>query len=98
MFKFYLQVFTCVQRGFLVSRGRCDNCKRLRPKSYESCPHLWSQPLPLSVPVVLPNLQEEVEQKPPSLTYAHTEKSRCVKSGDRGGQAIVTPRQIQATV
>jgi hypothetical protein len=31
--------------------------------SYESCPQLWSQPLLLSVPVVLPNLQEEVEQK-----------------------------------
>ena len=33
-----------------------------------------------------------------SLTYPHTEKFRCVKSGDRGGQAIVPPRPIQATV
>jgi hypothetical protein len=32
-----------------------------------------------------------------SLTYPHTEKSRSVKSGDRGGQAIVPPRPIQAT-
>jgi len=32
-----------------------------------------------------------------SLTYPHTEKSRGVKSGDRGGQAIIPPRPIQAT-
>jgi len=32
-----------------------------------------------------------------SLTYPHTEKSRGVKSGDRGGQAIFPPRPIQAT-
>ena len=56
------------------------------------------QPLLLSVPVVLPNLQEEVEQKLWLLTYPHTENPRGVKSGDRGGQAIVPPRPIQATV
>ena len=39
-------------------QGRCPICKRFCPKSYESCPHLWSQPLLLSVPVVLLNLQE----------------------------------------
>jgi hypothetical protein len=34
-----------------------------------------------------------------SLTYLlHTEKSRGVKSGGRGGQAIVPPRPIQAIV
>ena len=33
-----------------------------------------------------------------SLTYPHTEKSRGVKSGDHGGQAIVPPRPIQATL
>jgi hypothetical protein len=33
-----------------------------------------------------------------SLTYPPTEKSRYVKSGDRGGQAIVPPRPIQATI
>ena len=44
-FKFYLQMFTGVQCGFLVSRGRCPLYKRFRPKSYESCPHPWSQPL-----------------------------------------------------
>ena len=32
-----------------------------------------------------------------SLTYPHTEKSRGVKSGDHGGQAIIPPRPIQAT-
>jgi len=32
-----------------------------------------------------------------SLTYPHTEKSRGVKSGDRGGQAIVLPRLVQTT-
>jgi hypothetical protein len=32
-----------------------------------------------------------------SLSYPHTEKSRGVKSGDRGGQAIVPPRPTQAT-
>jgi hypothetical protein len=29
--------------------------------SCESCPHVWPQLLLLSVPIVLPNLQEEVE-------------------------------------
>jgi hypothetical protein len=28
MFKFYLQIFTGVQWGFLVSRGKCAICKR----------------------------------------------------------------------
>jgi len=42
---FYLPILTDVQRGSLVSRGRCQICKRFRPNSYESCPHLWSQPL-----------------------------------------------------
>ena len=32
-----------------------------------------------------------------SLTYLHTEKSMCVKLGDRGGQAIIPPLPIQAT-
>jgi len=31
------------------------------------------------------------------LTYPHTGKTRDVKSGDHGGQAIVPPRPIQAT-
>jgi hypothetical protein len=43
-----------------LSHGRCPICKRFCPKSYESCLHLWLQLLLLSVPVVLPNLQEEV--------------------------------------
>ena len=63
MFKFYLQIFTGFQCGFLVSCGRCPICERFRPNSYESCPHPWSQPFLLSVPVVFSNLQEEVEQK-----------------------------------
>jgi hypothetical protein len=62
MFKFYPEIFTAFHCGFLVSRGRCPICQRFRPRSCESCPHLWPQPFPLSVPVVLPNLQEEVEQ------------------------------------
>jgi len=33
-----------------------------------------------------------------SLTYPYSEKSRGVKSGDRGGRAIVPLRQIQATI
>jgi len=32
-----------------------------------------------------------------SSTYPHTKKSRGVKSGDRGGQAVGPPRPIQAT-
>jgi len=32
-----------------------------------------------------------------SFTYPHKEKSRGVKSDDRGGQAIFPPRLIQAT-
>ena len=50
------------------------------------------------MPIVLPNLQEEVGGKTWSLTYPHTEKSIGVKSGDRGGQAIVSLRPIQATI
>ena len=96
MFKFYLQIFTAVRCGLLVSRGRGPNCKRFRPKSYESCPHLRLQPLLLSVPVVIPNLLEEGGTW--SLTYPHTEKSRGIKSGDRGGQAVVRPRPIQASI
>jgi hypothetical protein len=30
-----------------------------------------------------------------SLTYPHTEKSRGVRSGDRGGQAIVPRNRLQ---
>ena len=47
---------------------QCPTCKEIHPRSYKSCPHLWSQPLLLSVPVVLPDLQEEVEQK---LCFLH---------------------------
>jgi len=61
-FKFNLQIFTRVQCGFLVSPSRCPICTLFRSTAYQSCPHLCSQPLLLSVPVVLPNLQEEVEQ------------------------------------
>jgi len=32
-----------------------------------------------------------------SLMYTHTENSGGVKLGDRGGQAVVPPRPIQAT-
>ena len=97
MFSFYLQTFTVVQCGFLVSRSTCTNCKLLRPKSYESCPNLWSQPLLLLVLAVLPNFQEEGEGGgTSSLTCPHTEKCGGGTSGDRGGQAIVsttsTPR------
>ena len=31
MFKFYLRIFTRVQHGFLVSRGRCPFCKDFVP-------------------------------------------------------------------
>jgi hypothetical protein len=31
-----------------------------------------------------------------SVTYPHTEKSGALKLGDRGGQAVVPPRPIQA--
>ena len=62
MSRFCLQIFTDVECGFLMSRGRCPICKRFRPKSFESYPHLWSQPLLLSVPIVLTHLQEDAEQ------------------------------------
>jgi hypothetical protein len=42
----------------------------------------------LSVPVVLPNLQEEVEKETLPLTYPLIEKSRGVKSGARNDQVI----------
>jgi len=31
------------------------------------------------------------------LLCPHTEKSRCVKSGESGGEALVSPRPIPAT-
>jgi hypothetical protein len=33
-----------------------------------------------------------------SLTYPYSEKSRGVKSGDRGGRAVIPPGPIQATI
>ena len=72
--RFYLQMFTGVHCGFLVSRGRYTTCKRFCPKSYESCLHLWSQLLLLSVSVNLPNLQEQAEQKL-YLNHIPTQKS-----------------------
>jgi len=63
IFKFYLHVFTGVLCGLLMSRGRCPIFKLFLPKSYKSYTHLNSQPLLLSVSVVLPNLQEGVEQE-----------------------------------
>ena len=77
MVTFYLQIFTDVQCGFLLSRGTCFMCKKFHHKSYESCPQPCNRTL--------------------SLTYPHTEESRDVKSGHRGGEAIVTARPIQAT-
>ena len=82
MFKFYLQIFTGVQFGFLVSRSRCPTCKQFRPRSYESCPHFWSPPLLLSVPVLLPKIAGRGGTRTLSLKYPHTEKSRGVKPGD----------------
>ena len=96
MFKFYLQKFTGVECGFLLSRGGCPICKRFRSTPHESCPHILSHPLLLSAPVVLPNLQEKLK-KTLCLKYSYTEKSRDVKSGDRGGQTVVPPRLVQAT-
>ena len=56
-------MFTVVQFGLLVSCSRCLTYKRFRPKSNESCPHLCLQLLLSSVPVVLPNFQEELKNK-----------------------------------
>ena len=61
--KFNLQIFTVVQFGFLVSRGRCLIYKRFLPKSYETCPHLWWQPLLIAMSVVHPNFQGELKDK-----------------------------------
>ena len=94
MFKCYLQIFTAVQCGFLFSRGRCPIRKRFRPKSYESCPHLGSQPLLLSIARSSPKLGGRGGTKILYLTYPHREKSKFIKSGDRGGQAIVPPSLI----
>ena len=63
MFKLYLQIFTGVQCGFLLSRGRCLICEPFLTKFYKSCPYLWSQPLLLPLHIFLPNSQKEVEQK-----------------------------------
>jgi hypothetical protein len=63
MFKFYLQIFAHVQCGFLVSCGRFPICKWFCPKSFESCPHPRLQLLLSSMPIILSDLQKEVEQK-----------------------------------
>jgi hypothetical protein len=97
MFKFYLQICAGIQCGFLVSRGRCPTCKRFRPKTYETYPRLWSLRCCYRTRTSYPRLTGRRGTKPLSLTYLHTEKSRGVKSGDRGGQAIVPPRPIQAS-
>ena len=73
---------------------------------------MWSQPLLLSVSVVLADLQVTTASviracsssrlagragtNTLSLTYPHAVNSRGVNSGDHGGQAIVPPRPIQA--
>jgi hypothetical protein len=77
MFHFRLQIFTDIECGFLMSRGRCPIRKRFRSKSYESYPHLWSHPLLLSVPVVLPDLQEDVEQNSVFNLSPHREVKGC---------------------
>jgi hypothetical protein len=97
VFKLHLQIFTGAQCGILLSRGTCPTCTRFLPTTYDSCPLLWPQPLLLSVPVVRPNLGEKWRKNTLSLTYPRTEKSRGVKSGDRGGQAILKPRLVQTT-
>jgi len=56
------------------------------PSVSDSCPHVWSQRLLLSMAVVLPNLQEEVE-KTLSLTSPPTWKSPGVLN-----QAIVAAK------
>jgi hypothetical protein len=43
-------------------------------------------------------LAETSGSKTLHLTYLHTVKSKGVKSGDRGGPVVVTPRPIKATV
>jgi len=63
----------------------------------ESCPHLWPQPLVIRARSSS-KLAGRIGTSTLSLTHLHTEKARGVESGDRGGQAIVPPRPIQAIV
>ena len=79
MFKFYLQTFTGVQCGFLVSRGRCPICKRFRPKSFESCPTFMVATPSVIRPRRSSKLAGRGGTKTLSLTYPHIEKSRGVK-------------------
>ena len=51
----------------------------------------------LMVNVRLQILVGSSQTKTLSFTYPYTEQSKGVKSGDRGGQAIVPPRPVQAT-
>jgi hypothetical protein len=77
LFQLYLQILTGVQCGFIVSRGRCSISKGFCPKFYESCRHQWSQPLLLSVPVVLPNLQEKGNKNLVSTLPPHRKIKGC---------------------
>jgi hypothetical protein len=62
-------------------------CKRFRPKSYESCPHLWSQPHLLSVPSSL-----QICRKWRNKNFVFNISPHRKVNGNRGGQAIVPQR------
>jgi len=59
--EFYLQIFTGVQCGFLVSRGWCPIGKDFVPNPTNHI-RIYGRNRLLSVFVVLPNLQQEAEQ------------------------------------
>jgi hypothetical protein len=97
VFKCYLDTFTAVQCGFLVSCGRCPNGKLFLSKSYKSCPYLWSQKLLLSVPAVHPNTQEEANQKFCLEPIPIQKRPKVLNQAIVVAKLSFPPRQIQAT-
>ena len=83
-------------------------CKRFRLQSYESRPHLWTQPLLLSVTVVLmPQLQQDMDTDSifqqngapafPTRRYSCLNRTVLAWIG-RGGTIAWSPRSTDLTL
>ena len=97
MFKFNVQIFTGVQCGLLVSRGNAPPVSCFVPDPINHV-HIYGRNRFVCRACSSSRLAGRSGTKTLPLTYPHTENPGVLKSGDRGGQAIVTPRPIQATV
>lgn len=97
MFKFYLQRFKGVQCGFLMSHGRCPISKWFHPKAYENFCISSHNCFCYQCPKLIQTFRKRWK-KNFVFKVSHTEKTRGVKTGNWGGQAIFPPGPIQATI